>query len=148
MLVTKLAFGAPETEGAADILGPNAGEHADVVLEIAPAIEQAFHGDGTGQVVFQYLARYGPVKLIAAGPIGGPLQLHHLVLAAARHVLCRLPAGYGDELLDTLTLDIPHIDIALRVHSQAMGPIQIARLILSFLAQGNGPGAGATCRRC
>jgi len=55
-----------EAQRPADELGARALEHADVVVEVAAAVEQALHGDGAGQVVLQDLPGDGAVEVVVA----------------------------------------------------------------------------------
>jgi hypothetical protein len=65
-VVEELRLAAPQTDAAADVLGADIPEHADVVGEIASAVEQAFHRNGARQIVLQHLARDGPAEFVAA----------------------------------------------------------------------------------
>ena len=62
----QIGLAAPQAEASADELGTGALEHADVVVEVAPAVEQPLHRDRSRQIVFQHLARNRPVKMIIA----------------------------------------------------------------------------------
>jgi hypothetical protein len=63
----QIRLATPEAEAATDELGPNVFEHSDVVIEVAPAIEQPFHGDGAREEVFQHLTRNAFVERIVSG---------------------------------------------------------------------------------
>ena len=60
----QIGLAAPQAETAPDELGPGGLEHPDVIVEVAPAVEQAFHGYRARQVVLQHLPRNLPVELI------------------------------------------------------------------------------------
>ena len=63
----QVGLAAPEAEAPPDELGAGVLEHADVVVEVAPAVEQPLHRDRPGQVVLQHLPRHRPVETIVAG---------------------------------------------------------------------------------
>src|SRR4051794_11954950 len=62
--------GARKPLMAAEIagLGPRGLEHAEVVVEVAPAVEQALHRNGPRQVIPQHRARHGAVEAVGARP--------------------------------------------------------------------------------
>ena len=77
-LRSKFGLAAPQAEAPADELGAGVLEHPDVVVEVAPAVEQALHRDRPGQVVLQHLPRDRPVETIVArlcGRLRGRLLL-------------------------------------------------------------------------
>src|SRR5208283_2344896 len=59
----QVGFATPQTKAAADELGAHALEHAEVVIQVALAVQQPLHRDRARQVVLQNLPRDGPVKI-------------------------------------------------------------------------------------
>ena len=84
----QVGLAAPEAEAPADELGAGGLEHADVVVEVAAAVEQPLHRDGPGQVVLQHRAGNRPVELVIAGRRGVFSSPHVGVAPAAD--------GWGD----------------------------------------------------
>ena len=62
----QIALATPQAEASSDELRPGALEHSNVVVEVAPAVEQALHRNRSREIVFQNLPRDRPVKMIVA----------------------------------------------------------------------------------
>jgi hypothetical protein len=83
----QVGLAAPEAEAPADELGTSTLQHADVIVEVAAAVEQPLHRDGPGQVVLQHPAGNRPVELVIAGRRGRrhvPRRFGGLLVAARR----------------------------------------------------------------
>jgi type III secretion system FlhB-like substrate exporter len=65
-ILQQIGLATPQTDAAPDVLCAGVAEHANVVVEIASAVEQALHRNGPRQIVVQHLARDDAVKFIAA----------------------------------------------------------------------------------
>src|SRR5260370_33422468 len=68
----RVGLAGPQGEAPADEPGARTLQHADVVVEVAAAVEQPLHRDGPGQVVLQHRAGYGSVESVIAGRRGRP----------------------------------------------------------------------------
>ena len=63
----EIGLAAPQAEAASDELGAGGGEHAEVVVEVAAAIEHAFHGDRAGEVMLECGSGDRAIELIRGG---------------------------------------------------------------------------------
>src|SRR5271155_1147498 len=63
-IVEKLGLTAPKADAARDIFCTDVSEHADVVVEVAAAIQKALHANRAGEIVTQHFARDGFVEVV------------------------------------------------------------------------------------
>ena len=63
-ITQQIGLATPQAEASSDELGPDALEHANVVVEVALAVEQTLHRNRSRQVVLQHLLGDGFVELI------------------------------------------------------------------------------------
>jgi hypothetical protein len=63
----EIRLAIPEAETASDILCPDALDHSNVVIKIAMSIEDTFHRNGAGQIIFQNCPGNRLIKMIIAG---------------------------------------------------------------------------------
>ena len=67
-LLQQIRLAAPQAETSSDELRSDALEHPDVVFQVAAAVEQALHRNGSRQIVLQHLARDRFVELKCIRP--------------------------------------------------------------------------------
>src|ERR1700677_2985890 len=65
-VANEIDLATPQAKASSDKLGTGAFEHSNVVIEVAPAVEQALHRNRSREIVVQDLPRDRPVKMISA----------------------------------------------------------------------------------
>ena len=62
----QIGLAAPQAKTTTDEFGTGPREHPNIVIEVAPTVQKAFHRDRSGEVVFEDLAGHCPVETIVA----------------------------------------------------------------------------------